>query len=48
MVAISEAFFLPSKAAPAWSRLCIHHMPEQVPVRALVVYAHPFAEEMNK
>jgi exosortase A-associated hydrolase 2 len=48
MVAISEAFFLPSQAAPAWSRLCIHHMPEQVPVRALVVYAHPFAEEMNK
>jgi exosortase A-associated hydrolase 2 len=48
LVATSVVFFLPSKATPTWARLCIHHAPQHVPVRALVVYAHPFAEEMNK
>lgn len=48
MAATSEAFFLPSRDTPAGPRLCIHHAPQGTPVRALVVYVHPFAEEMNK
>jgi exosortase A-associated hydrolase 2 len=48
MAATSEAFFLPSRDTPAGRRLCIHHAPQRTPVRALMVYVHPFAEEMNK
>lgn len=40
-----EAFFLP---AGTGQRLCIHHPPHRGEVRGLVVYVHPFAEEMNK
>ena len=39
-----EAFFV---AAGQGQRLCVHHRPSTVP-RALVVYLHPWAEEMNK
>jgi exosortase A-associated hydrolase 2 len=42
-----EAFYL------AWpggvgSRLCVHHPSRTSPARGLVLYVHPFAEEMNK
>lgn len=40
-----QALFLP---APAGQRFCILHEPSALPARALVVYVHPFAEEMNK
>jgi len=41
-----EAFFLP---ADPGQRLCIHHSPTGAEkVRGALVYAHPFAEEMNK
>jgi len=42
-----EFFFLPRDAG---QRLCVHHAPRGARhgVRALVVYVHPFAEEMNK
>lgn len=39
-----EAFFLP--ASPG-QRLCIHH-PPTAPVRGVVLYVPPWAEEMNK
>ena len=44
----TEAFFLPSPEHPAGQRFCIYHPPQGATVRALVVYVHPFAEEMNK
>ena len=40
-----EAFFLDTGAVD--SLFCLHHGPAQ-PTRGLVVYVHPFAEEMNK
>lgn len=40
-----QAFFLP---APSGQRFCLLHLPSALPVQALVVYVHPFAEEMNK
>lgn len=44
----SEAFFhsLPH-SAPHSQRYCVWHTPNSAP-KALVVYVHPFAEEMNK
>ena len=43
-----EAFFLPASDAAADQRFCVFH-PAQTPLpRALIVYVHPFAEEMNK
>jgi uncharacterized protein len=43
-----EAFFAtPDQGAPG-SRLFLWHAPTSGPVRALVVFVHPFAEEMNK
>jgi exosortase A-associated hydrolase 2 len=45
----AEAFFLPTGAGdPADQRFCIHHPAATPSVRALIVYVHPFAEEMNK
>ena len=52
-----EAFFLASDfpgsdASDGGQRFCIYHPPALVsvnePVRGLVLYVHPFAEEMNK
>ncbi|MDQ2780215.1 MAG: hydrolase 2, exosortase A system-associated [Pseudomonadota bacterium] len=40
-------FFLPG-AAGTGHRLCLHHAPAVGAARALVLYLHPFAEEMNK
>lgn len=40
----SRALFLP---APDGQRLCLYHAPV-LPVRGVVVYVHPWAEEMNK
>jgi len=40
-----EAFFLP--ATPG-QRLCIHHAPRAGAVLGMLLYVHPFAEEMNK
>jgi exosortase A-associated hydrolase 2 len=47
----AQPFFLPSCGAdggPGGQRLCIHHPAQGVRPRAAIVYAHPFAEEMNK
>src|SRR5687768_8838655 len=41
----TEAMFL--SAPHGGRRFCLLHMPSR-PARALVVYVHPFAEEMNK
>ncbi len=39
-----QPFFLPSK----WGqRFCLYHPPEDV-ARGVIIYLHPFAEEMNK
>jgi exosortase A-associated hydrolase 2 len=47
MAATCETFFLPARGEAARPRFCIHHSPQRAP-RALAVYVHPFAEEMNK
>jgi exosortase A-associated hydrolase 2 len=41
----SSAFFL--KATPG-QRLCVYHPPQANACRGMVLYLHPFAEEMNK
>ncbi len=40
-----QAFFLPCEGG---QRFCLYHPPRCTPVRGLVLYVHPFAEEMNK
>jgi len=40
-----EAFFLPAQPG---QRLCIHHAPRAGGVLGMLLYVHPFAEEMNK
>lgn len=42
-----EAFFLDAGIGPDDRRFCLYH-PPSAPVRAAMVYVHPFAEEMNK
>jgi exosortase A-associated hydrolase 2 len=42
-----EAFFLPA-ADGSGQRLCVLHAPTALPVRAAVLYVHPWCEEMNK
>jgi exosortase A-associated hydrolase 2 len=44
----SEAFFAHHGSGPHHQRYAWWHQPEGVPAHALVVYAPPFAEEMNK
>ena len=48
-----EAFFLPATAVAggpprSGQRLCLYHPAQSAAVRGLVLYIHPFAEEMNK
>ena len=43
-----ETFFAAPHTGAQGSRLFLWHAPSQAPVHALVVYVHPFAEEMNK
>ena len=48
MPARFEPLFLDVDAGPLAQRFAIHHPPNGGRARALVVYVHPFAEEMNK
>ena len=43
-----EAFFLPAAPAEGGQRFCLYHPAQGDTLRGLVVYIHPFAEEMNK
>lgn len=43
-----EVFFLPAKTAAGGQRFCIYHTAQDASPRGLVLYIHPFAEEMNK
>lgn len=43
-----DAHFLNVDDGPLGQRFAIHHPPQGDAVRGLVVYVHPFAEEMNK
>lgn len=43
-----EAFFLPSESAGGGQRFCLYHAAKGDSPRGLIVYVHPFAEEMNK
>jgi uncharacterized protein len=43
-----EAFFLGAEAGFIGQRFCLFHPPRGGSARGLVLYAHPFAEEMNK
>ena len=46
MIGVAQPQFIP--AADGSPRFVIHHAPAAQPLRGLVVYVHPFAEEMNK
>ena len=48
MPAQPEAFFLPVDSGQGGQRFCLHHPGAGGTVRGLVLYIHPFAEEMNK
>jgi uncharacterized protein len=48
MLAAPEAFFLPATAASGGQRFCLFHPAQNTSPRGLVLYVHPFAEEMNK
>ncbi len=43
-----HAFFLQSDSHHGGQRFCLYHPPSSTPARGLVLYVHPFAEEMNK
>jgi exosortase A-associated hydrolase 2 len=48
MAATVRAFILPAAEAQGRARYCVLHIPVGDAPRALVLYLHPFAEEMNK
>jgi exosortase A-associated hydrolase 2 len=48
MSAQLEAFFLPSTSAQSGHRFCLFYPAQGGAIRGLVLYVHPFAEEMNK
>lgn len=48
MSPVLQPRFLAVDDTPLGGRFVIHHAPAGVPAHALVVYVHPFAEEMNK
>ena len=48
MLASPEAFFLPATAASGGQRFCLYHPAHSASPRGLVLFIHPFAEEMNK
>ncbi len=43
-----EAFFLPATSVETGQRFCLFYPAQGEVVRGLVLYIHPFAEEMNK
>ena len=43
-----EAFFLPAASAESGQRFCLFYPAQGGAIRGLVLYIHPFAEEMNK
>jgi uncharacterized protein len=43
-----EAFFLPSESVNGGQRFCLFHAAKGTRPLGLVLYVHPFAEEMNK
>jgi uncharacterized protein len=43
-----EAFFLPATSHAGGQRFCLYHPVQGASPRGLVLYIHPFAEEMNK
>ncbi len=43
-----DAFFLPVEGEPGGQRFCIFHPAQGGSLRGVVLYIHPFAEEMNK
>jgi uncharacterized protein len=43
-----EPLFIRVAPGPLGQRFALHHAPHAGPARGLVVYVHPFAEEMNK
>lgn len=48
MAAHPEPLFLSLGPGPLGQRFALHHAPCNGPAQGLVVYVHPFAEEMNK
>jgi uncharacterized protein len=48
MASRPQAFFLPSDGDAGGQRFCLYHPPAVNSTLGLVLYVHPFAEEMNK
>lgn len=48
MTETQQAFFMPAVAPATGQRFCVFHPARGPEVHGLVVYIHPFAEEMNK
>ena len=48
MLARPESLFLAAQSRAGGQRLALFHAPRPGPARGLVIYLHPFAEEMNK
>ena len=48
MASPPQASFLPSDCAAGGQRFCLYHAPANGSPKGLVMYVHPFAEEMNK
>ncbi len=48
MSLLPEPFFLSVDKGALGQRFALHHAPHTGPAQGLVVYIHPFAEEMNK
>ena len=48
MASRPQAFFLKSDSPAGGQRFCLYHPPARTPAQGLVLYVHPFAEEMNK
>ena len=43
-----EAFFLPAESASGGQRFCLFYPAQGDAIRGLILYIHPFAEELNK
>jgi exosortase A-associated hydrolase 2 len=48
VVPAPEPLFLDTGTGPLGTRFAMYHAPQATPVRGMVVYVPPFAEEMNK
>ncbi|WP_425257380.1 hydrolase 2, exosortase A system-associated [Rubrivivax sp. RP6-9] len=48
MATAFDAFYIRAASRSGGQRFCVHHAPRGLPARGVVLYVHPFAEELNK